>query len=391
MVVLDGTTTWSVARGIQRDHRPSSGRDRTTASARSHDASSRARVWASPTRRSMFSAQGADTAPESLPSRLRIAPSFRSILRNAAARAAGSGRLIRLDQQCLGARDAVRDQRSWSSRRSPRVRTRRRRELPEPAGDPLGAGERAWRRSRAPGRRRRPCRRRRRRTRRRWRTAAPRGDVVVELVDVVWSTWWSSVDARPRPARRAGRSRSHRRSPRPRCRRHLRAARPARPRASATGPSGGAAPRRRPCAARPPTCRRRRRTAGRPGSRPHSRSTTPSKPARSGLARSSRAGKSTRAGPRELNGSTSSSPGSAASMAATATTSSSAGWPTMLPAAVTCSSAPAPRQKSSSRRGSPAKRSMTTLASCVGVALVHHLDDLDRVLRTVLGVVARPR
>src|SRR5262249_45611557 len=79
---------------------------------------------------------------------------------------------------------------------------------------------------------------------------------------------------------------------------------------------------------------------------------TPSKPAMSGLARSARAGKSTRAGPRELNASTSSSPGSATSIAATVTTSSSAGCPTMLPAAVPCSSALAPRQKSSRRRGS---------------------------------------
>src|SRR5262249_21276816 len=37
----------------------------------------------------MFPAQGADTTAESLPSRLRIAPSFRAILRNALERAVG--------------------------------------------------------------------------------------------------------------------------------------------------------------------------------------------------------------------------------------------------------------------------------------------------------------
>src|SRR5262245_8082501 len=72
---------WSRRDQMER-HTPRAGR-------LSHDTGSRARFCASRTRRSMFPAQGAATAPESLPSRLRIVPSFRSILRNAVARAAG--------------------------------------------------------------------------------------------------------------------------------------------------------------------------------------------------------------------------------------------------------------------------------------------------------------
>src|SRR5262245_24308890 len=53
-----------------------------------HDASSSAKACTSPTRRSRRSAQTGDTAP-GLSRRLRTAPSFRAILRNAAVRAAG--------------------------------------------------------------------------------------------------------------------------------------------------------------------------------------------------------------------------------------------------------------------------------------------------------------
>src|SRR5262249_50648246 len=53
-----------------------------------HDASSTAKACTSPTRRSRRWAQTGDTAPD-LSRRLRIAPSFRAILRDAAARAAG--------------------------------------------------------------------------------------------------------------------------------------------------------------------------------------------------------------------------------------------------------------------------------------------------------------
>src|SRR5262249_42246394 len=53
-----------------------------------HDASSSAKACPSPTRRSRRSAQTGDTASD-LSRRLRTAPSFRAILRNAAARAAG--------------------------------------------------------------------------------------------------------------------------------------------------------------------------------------------------------------------------------------------------------------------------------------------------------------
>src|SRR5262245_53826884 len=53
-----------------------------------HDASSRANACTSPTRRSRRSAQTGDTASD-LSRRLRTAPSFRAILRNVAARAAG--------------------------------------------------------------------------------------------------------------------------------------------------------------------------------------------------------------------------------------------------------------------------------------------------------------
>src|SRR5262249_29959965 len=90
---------------------------------------------------------------------------------------------------------------------------------------------------------------------------------------------------------------------------------------------------------------------GHEGNPPAFEIATPSNPTRSGLARTWSVGKSTRAGPCELNGSTVSRPGSCTSTAPTATTDGNAGCPKMLPAAEPCSIAAAPRQKSSRRRG----------------------------------------
>src|SRR5215475_1969195 len=102
---------------------------------------------------------------------------------------------------------------------------------------------------------------------------------------------------------------------------------------------------------------------GHAGNPPAFEIATPSNATRSGLARTSGVGKSIRAGPCELNGSTVSRPGSWTSTAPTATTDGNAACPKMLPAAEPCSSADAPRQKSSRRRGAPATRSTRTLAS----------------------------
>ena len=102
---------------------------------------------------------------------------------------------------------------------------------------------------------------------------------------------------------------------------------------------------------------------GHEGNPPAFEIATPSNPTRSGLARTWSVGKSTRAGPCELNGSTWSRPGSFTSTAPTATTEDNAGCPKMLPAAEACSIAAAPKQKSSRRRGCPATRSTRTLAS----------------------------
>src|SRR5215470_18891879 len=102
---------------------------------------------------------------------------------------------------------------------------------------------------------------------------------------------------------------------------------------------------------------------GHKGNPPAFEIATPSNATRSGLARTWSVGKSTRAGPCELNGSTVSRPGSCTSTAPTATTDDKAGCPKMLPAAEPCSIAVAPRQKSSRRRGCPANRSTRTLAS----------------------------
>src|SRR5262249_10304186 len=102
---------------------------------------------------------------------------------------------------------------------------------------------------------------------------------------------------------------------------------------------------------------------GHSGNPPAFEIATPSNATRSGLARSSGVGKSMRAGPCELNGSTVSRPGSWTSTAPTATTDDNAACPKMLPAAEPCSIADAPRQKSSRRRGAPATRLTRTLAS----------------------------
>ena len=116
---------------------------------------------------------------------------------------------------------------------------------------------------------------------------------------------------------------------------------------------------------------------------------TPSKAARSGLARSSRVGKSMRAGPRELNGSTASRPGSATSMAPTATTSASAGWPMMLPAV----GAVLERGRAETEQLESARLAGEAIDHDVrdrgGGALVDDADDLDRILRAVLEIVAR--
>src|SRR5215468_8674723 len=102
---------------------------------------------------------------------------------------------------------------------------------------------------------------------------------------------------------------------------------------------------------------------GHSGNPPAFEIATPSNATRSGLARTSGVGKSIRAGPCELNGSTVSRPGSCTSTAPTATTDGNPACPKMLPAAEPCSMAAAPRQKSSRRRGAPETRVTRMLAS----------------------------
>src|SRR5215468_5055750 len=388
--------------------------------ARSHDASSSARFWASPTSRARFSAQGAATAPESLPSRLRIVPSFRSILRNVAARAAGLDVWVALASNAcaLATRFAISEPVFASispgpqTSAAPSCRNRHASPSVPAAGvdtqprtgsqtSTVQASSSAHSASLAHG-------------------GAERVDVVVELVDVVVEVGRvvdvvvelvdvvvevgrvvdvvvelvdvvvevgrvvdvvvelvdvvvdvgrvvdvvvelvdgsaaASASMRPKPLASSNPCGPMSTAPR------VRAA------CSSAGVSVGSCSRSN--AATPAECGaaadvpKNAQKGGQAGKPPAFEIATPSNATRSGLARVSSLGKSIRAGPCELNVSTLSRPGSRTFTAPTVTTDDSAACPKMLPVAVPCSIAAAPRQNSSRRRGAPAKRWMSTLAS----------------------------
>src|SRR5262245_3990846 len=335
----------------------------------SHDASSRPRVCASRTRRSMFPAQAGATVPEFLPSRMRIVPSFRSILRIAVARAAGLDAWVALTSNASACATRLAISELVFASISPLRHTsaapscRKRHASPSvPAGgaetqprtgsqtSTVQASSSAHSSSLAHG-------------------GAARVDVVVELVDVVVDVGRvvevvvepvdgsaaASASMRPKPLASSNPWGPMSTAPRVRA-----ACTSAGVSVGSWSRSSAAIPAECGAAADVPKNAQKGGQAGKP---PAFEIVTPSNATRSGLARVSGLGKSMRAGPCELNASTSSRPGSRTSTAPTVTTDGSAACPKMLPAAVPCSIATAPRQNSSSRRGAPAKRWTRMLAS----------------------------
>src|SRR5262245_9952283 len=362
-----------------------------------HDASSRANACTSPTRRSRRSAQTGDTASD-LSRRLRTAPSFRAILRNVAARAAGLDVWVALASNAcaLATRFAISEPVFASispgphTSAAPSCRNRHASPSVPAAGvdtqprtgsqtSTVQASSSAHSSSLVHG--------------------AGRVDVLVELVDVVVVDVLVGlvdvvvdevvvvvvvgrvvvlvevvdvvgVEAMVEAVNVEAAATASRR-PKPLASSKLGAPMSTAPRVSAACTSAGVSVGSwsRSSAATPAECGaaadvpKNAQKGGHAGNPPAFEIATPSNATRSGLARSSCVGKSIRAGPCELNGSTVWRPGSCTSTAPTATTDDNAACPKMLPAAEPCSSADAPRQKSSRRRGAPANRLTRTLAS----------------------------